>query len=81
MSRLSRLLPGRSSAAQNNLERAGFEQRTSSFRWARDVEGFTVAIEFSARHGYFNLEVELERLETAATEMTEEEMIDALDDE
>jgi hypothetical protein len=31
---------------QNNLERAGFEQRTPSFRWARDVEGFTVAIEF-----------------------------------
>lgn len=31
--------------------------------------------------GNFNLEAELERLETAAAEMTEEEMIDALDDE
>ena len=31
--------------------------------------------------GNFNLEAELERLETAAAEMTEEEMTDALDDE
>jgi len=31
--------------------------------------------------GNFNLEAELERLEIAAAEMTEEEMIDALDDE
>jgi len=31
--------------------------------------------------GNFNLEAELERLETAAAEMTEDEMIDALDDE
>jgi len=31
---------------QNNLEKAGFEQRTPSFRWARDVEGVTVAVEF-----------------------------------
>ena len=31
--------------------------------------------------GNFDLEAELERLETAAAEMTEEEMIDALDDE
>jgi len=31
--------------------------------------------------GNFNLEAELERLETAAAEMTEEEMIDVLDDE
>ena len=30
--------------------------------------------------GNFNLEAELERLETAAAEMTEEEMIDALDE-
>jgi excisionase family DNA binding protein len=31
--------------------------------------------------GNFNLEAELERLETAAAEMTEEEMTDALEDE
>jgi predicted nucleotidyltransferase len=31
---------------QNNLERAGFEQREPSFRWARDVEGFVVYVEF-----------------------------------
>jgi hypothetical protein len=31
---------------QNNLERGGFKQRTPSFRWAREVEGVTVAVEF-----------------------------------
>lgn len=31
---------------QNNLERAGFQQREPSFRWARDVEGVTVLVEF-----------------------------------
>jgi len=34
---------------QNNLEKAGFEQRTPSFRWARDVEGVTVPSSSSAR--------------------------------
>jgi hypothetical protein len=31
---------------QNNLERARFEQREPSFRWARDVDGVTVLVEF-----------------------------------
>jgi hypothetical protein len=31
---------------QNNLEKSGFEQRDPSFRWTRDVEGVSVAIEF-----------------------------------
>lgn len=31
---------------QNNLERAGFLRREPSFRWARDVEGVTVLVEF-----------------------------------
>jgi hypothetical protein len=31
---------------QNNLERAHFEQREPSFRWARDVQGRTVLVEF-----------------------------------
>jgi hypothetical protein len=31
---------------QNNLERAHFEQREPSFRWARDVQGLTVLVEF-----------------------------------
>jgi len=31
---------------QNNLEKARFEQREPSFRWARDVEGVTVFVEF-----------------------------------
>lgn len=31
---------------QNNLEKAGFEQKEPSFRWARDVEGVTVFMEF-----------------------------------
>lgn len=31
---------------QNNLEKAHFEQREPSFRWARDVDGVTVMIEF-----------------------------------
>lgn len=31
---------------QNNLDRALFEQREPSFRWARDVDGVTVLIEF-----------------------------------
>lgn len=31
---------------QNNLERSGFEQGEPSFRWAREVESVTVAIEF-----------------------------------
>lgn len=31
---------------QNNLEKANFEQREPSFRWARDVDGFTVLVEF-----------------------------------
>lgn len=31
---------------QNNLEKAHFEQREPSFRWARDVEGVTVLVEF-----------------------------------
>lgn len=31
---------------QNNLEKARFEQREPSFRWARDVDGVTVLIEF-----------------------------------
>lgn len=30
----------------NNLQNAGFEQREPSFRWARDVEGITVVVEF-----------------------------------
>ena len=31
---------------QNNLQNAGFEQREPSFRWARDVDGITVIVEF-----------------------------------
>ena len=31
---------------QNNLEKAGFEQREPSFRWARDVDGVTILVEF-----------------------------------
>lgn len=31
---------------QNNLEKAGFEQGDPSFRWARDVDGVTVLVEF-----------------------------------
>ena len=31
---------------QNNLEKAHFEQREPSFRWARDVDGVTVMVEF-----------------------------------
>lgn len=31
---------------QNNLERAHFERQEPSFRWARDVEGMTVLVEF-----------------------------------
>ena len=31
---------------QNNLEKAHFEQREPSFRWARDVEGIAVLVEF-----------------------------------
>lgn len=31
---------------QNNLEKARFKQREPSFRWARDVEGVTVLVEF-----------------------------------
>lgn len=31
---------------QNNLQKAGFEQKEPSFRWAREVEGATVVIEF-----------------------------------
>jgi hypothetical protein len=31
---------------QNNLERARFRQREPSYRWARDVEGVTVLVEF-----------------------------------
>lgn len=31
---------------QNNLEKSGFVQRGPSFRWARDVEGVSVAVEF-----------------------------------
>lgn len=31
---------------QNNLEKAHFEQKDPSFRWARDVEGVTVFVEF-----------------------------------
>jgi hypothetical protein len=31
---------------QNNLERARFTQQEPSFRWARDVEGVTVLVEF-----------------------------------
>jgi hypothetical protein len=31
---------------QNNLEKAHFEQRQPSFRWARDVDGATVLVEF-----------------------------------
>jgi hypothetical protein len=31
---------------QNNLEKAGFRQREPSFRWARDVDGVTVLVEF-----------------------------------
>jgi hypothetical protein len=31
---------------QNNLERADFEQKEPSFRWAREVEGVTVVVEF-----------------------------------
>lgn len=31
---------------QNNLERAAFKQREPSFRWAREVDGFTTLVEF-----------------------------------
>lgn len=31
---------------QNNLEKARFEQQDPSFRWARDVEGVAVVVEF-----------------------------------
>ncbi|MCX6364895.1 MAG: hypothetical protein NTW58_12160 [Actinobacteria bacterium] len=31
---------------QNNLEKARFEQREPSFRWARDVEATTILVEF-----------------------------------
>jgi hypothetical protein len=31
---------------QNNLEKAHFEQKEPSFRWARDVDGVTVLVEF-----------------------------------
>lgn len=31
---------------QNNLEKAGFKQREPTFRWARDVDGVTVFVEF-----------------------------------
>lgn len=31
---------------QNNLQKAGFEQKEPSFRWARGVEGTTVVVEF-----------------------------------
>jgi len=31
---------------QNNLEKSGFVQREPSFRWTRDVEGDSVAVEF-----------------------------------
>lgn len=31
---------------QSNLEKAHFERREPSFRWARDVEGITVLVEF-----------------------------------
>lgn len=36
---------------QNNLEKAHFEQREPSFRWARDVDGVTVMIEFLCETG------------------------------
>jgi hypothetical protein len=31
---------------QNNLERSGFQRKEPSFRWARDVDGVTVLVEF-----------------------------------
>ncbi|MDX6650397.1 MAG: hypothetical protein QOJ97_2348 [Solirubrobacteraceae bacterium] len=31
---------------QNNLEKSDFERKEPSFRWARDVEGVTVVVEF-----------------------------------
>lgn len=31
---------------QNNLEKSGFERKEPSFRWARDVDGITVVVEF-----------------------------------
>ena len=31
---------------QNNLEKSGFAQKDPSFRWTRDVEGISVAVEF-----------------------------------
>ena len=31
---------------ENNLEKAHFVQKEPSFRWARDVDGFTVLVEF-----------------------------------
>lgn len=31
---------------QNNLEKARFQQREPSFRWARDVDGVTILVEF-----------------------------------
>ncbi len=36
---------------QNNLEKARFEQREPSFRWAREVDGVTVLIEFLCETG------------------------------
>jgi len=36
---------------QNNLERTHFEQREPSFRWARDVDGMTVLVEFLCETG------------------------------
>ena len=34
------------SSLQNNLEKAHFDQREPSFRWAREVEGVNVVVEF-----------------------------------
>ena len=31
---------------QNNLDKAGFQQTDTSFRWTREVEGLTVVVEF-----------------------------------
>lgn len=31
---------------QNNLEKSGFDRKEPSFRWARDVDGVTVVVEF-----------------------------------
>ena len=38
--------PGTYRTLQNNLEKAHFEQQEPSFRWARDVDGVTVFVEF-----------------------------------